>query len=89
MTLLKPTNWLQTKTKRFKATEENEIVRLIGDIKFSDKMFEQSTEGGKFFNKELSKFRAKIQDLVLLRNKILNQLKFLQDYWERQGCNSN
>ena len=43
-------------------------------------MFEQSTEGGKIFNKELSKFHAKIQDLVLLRNKILNQLKFLQDY---------
>ena len=89
MTLWKPTKLGETKPKRFKTSEENEVVRLIGDIQFSDKILEQKEEGTKFFKKELSKFRSKIQDIVLLRNKILNQLKHLKDYWEsHSSCSS-
>ena len=89
MALLKPIKWGQAKAKRFKASDENEIVKLIGDIHFSDKMFEQLTEGGKIFKKELFKFRAKIQDLVLLRNNILNHLKLLQDFCDDEECSSS
>ena len=58
-------------------------MRIAGDLKFSEGMFDEWIKGSKIFKKEIVKLNEMIHDLVKIRNKILNQLKFIQDYWNK------
>ena len=81
--MMKPSKSGKDKNKRFKISEETEIIRLAGDIQFSEEMSEEWVNGSKFFKKEISKLSDMMNGLVKMRNNILNHLRFLQDYWNR------
>ena len=80
----KPTKLGKSKPKRFKVSEENELMNLLSDINFSTELFEECTDGNKTFKKEVYKLRDMIHQLAKIRNTLLNQLKFIQEYWGRE-----
>ena len=80
-TIFKPNKLGKSKPKRFKISEENELLNLLSDINFSTEMSGEWAEGNKIFKKEINKLREMIQELIKVRNILLNQLKFIQNYW--------
>ena len=67
------------KNKRFKISEQNELIRVAGQVQLSERMYEVFQKWTKKHRKNLLKLQEMLQNLAKLRNSILNHLHYIQE----------